>query len=127
MEGHEEERRGSCKIDTSVHERFRAARAVLRGRNGAVSFLHVGELDYRGTAEKLVNTFQDVERRREAVDLIDAARRGAGASPRNRSRDDRIIPYFALRSRVSRHRRRRVARKKWYRAGKRYHVSANAP
>lgn len=35
MEGHEEER-GSCKIDTSVHERFRATRAVLRGRNDRV-------------------------------------------------------------------------------------------
>lgn len=56
MEGHEEER-GSCKIDTSVHERFRATRAVLHGRNGVVSLLH--EVDRRSLI--LVYTFEDVE------------------------------------------------------------------
>lgn len=79
MEGHEEER-GSCKIDTSVHERFRATRAVLRGRNGAVSFLHVAEVEYCGTPEKLVYMFEYVERCKEAVDTAIKAGEGQRGS-----------------------------------------------
>jgi len=60
MEGHEEER-GSCKIDTSVHERFRATRVVLHGRNDAVSLFH----DDEDRSSKLVYTFEDVEMEEE--------------------------------------------------------------
>lgn len=60
-----------------MHERFRAtARAVLRGRNGAVSLLHDGEVD----RPKLVYTFEDVEvgkKKREAVDTAINVERSA--------------------------------------------------